>query len=142
MACLSKLRTKRNKNSCHGRSATTLRVHGTGKASTMENSTTIESAVQGAALKPDMDQAKRYLAALDPDPNAIFAFQTFDDSKTKDRKLAVTRSGKFLELAALLVQFNRRRIGVFVTVNKTDGGGREAIVLPLKTFPLVPSVQE
>ena len=91
----------------------------------MEKSTTANSESQEIALKSDQTQAKQFLSALDPDPDAIYAFQTFDDTETKDRNLAATRSGKFLELAALLVNLNRRRIGVFVTINKTDGGGRQ-----------------
>jgi hypothetical protein len=87
-------------------------------------------------LQPDLDQARRYLKALDPnadtqcllggdDEEDGFTFQTFDDNKArKDRKMARVLNGTLHDLATTLTNMNAKGAGVFVTVNKTDMKGR------------------
>jgi hypothetical protein len=77
-------------------------------------------------LKPDLEQAGRFLAALDP--SGGFTFQTFCDRKTADqntkKQLARIFHGDFDEHGRLLTAFQRDGAGIFVTVNKTDLKGR------------------
>jgi hypothetical protein len=96
-------------------------------------------------LEPDRDEAERFLAALDPSPDARWCFQTFTDDKqrrkaraeeNKLRKqrgepplkdpLAAWRYGTLAEHWSWLVKQNARGAGIYVTVNETDGGGRKA----------------
>ena len=79
---------------------------------------------QAATPAEDLEQAKRFLATLDPDPKA-FTFQSFDDTDLK-RPNSRLFFGPLLDIVAFLVNLNRRKFGVFVTVNRTDGIGRKA----------------
>ncbi|HEV2545765.1 MAG TPA: AAA family ATPase [Stellaceae bacterium] len=109
-------------------------------------------------LKPDLEQARRYLAALDP--SGGFTFQTFCDRKTADKntkkKLARIFHGDFDEHAHLLTALQRSGAGIFVTVSKTDLNGRTkdnvtevralfvdldgAPIEPVRDFPLKPTI--
>jgi hypothetical protein len=83
--------------------------------------------------QPDFLQAARFLQILDPSAEYRslldgtsdgFSFRTFDDIKTrKDRDLAMTRHGTFDQLSAALWEKNKKRAGVFVTINETDMQG-------------------
>jgi len=77
-------------------------------------------------LAPDIEQAERFLSALDPQAES-WCFQTFDDDPDrKDRSLARTMHGTLNECADDLATLNQRGAGVFVTINETDGAGRKA----------------
>jgi hypothetical protein len=95
-------------------------------------------------LEPDRAEAVRFLAALDPSPDARWCFQTFTDDKqrrkaraeeNKLRKkqgkgelkdpLAAWRYGTLAEHWDWLVKQNARGAGIYVTVNETDGNGRK-----------------
>jgi hypothetical protein len=122
----------------------------------------------------DREQAERFLALLDPEATA-FTFQTFDDDK--DRKKANEEKRKevnkqrraqakkpltsspdpfariyhgFLDTHwDELVRLNAQRVGIFVTINKTDGRGRSipnikrvrALFADLDGAPLEPVMQ-
>ena len=74
-------------------------------------------------LAPDVDEAARFLTALDPDATA-FTFQTFDDEQErKDTKLVRVLHGTLTQHAKTLLSLNARGAGIFVTVNETDGTG-------------------
>src|SRR5262245_38637297 len=78
------------------------------------------------ALQPNLDEAGRFLAMLDPTATK-FTFQTFDDVKERKRAdLAGVYNGALEDLAPVLANLNRRGAGIFVTVNETDLKGREA----------------
>jgi hypothetical protein len=87
-------------------------------------------------LIPDLEQAKRFLKALDPaadlrsligDELDGFTFQTFDDKAVrKDSSLARIYHGTLKDLSNALVTLNRAKAGVFVTINRTDMAGRKA----------------
>jgi len=94
---------------------------------------------------PNLAAAREYLARLDPEA-VSFTFQTFADDG-KDRALARIMhadptNGALDELAA----WNARGAGVFVTVNRTDGAGRQAhnvvgvraVFIDLDNAPLAP----
>lgn len=75
---------------------------------------------------PDLAEARRFLAHLDPHATA-FTFQTFKDRKERDGPNVVrVLHGSLDEHAAELTRLNKLGAGVFVTVNKTDGAGRKA----------------
>jgi hypothetical protein len=95
-------------------------------------------------LQPNRDEAERFLAALDPSPDARWCFQTFTDDKQKRKAraeenkvrkkqgkpplkdpLAAWRYGTLAEHADWLVKQNARGAGIYVTVNETDGNGRK-----------------
>ena len=78
------------------------------------------------ACTPDLAEARRFLAYLDPQATT-FTFQTFKDRKERDGPNVVrVLHGSLDEHAAELTRLNRLGAGVFVTVNKTDGAGRKA----------------
>ena len=96
----------------------------------------------------DLDEARRFLDALDP-AATVFTFQTFDDNpdqKLKDKKLAGHHTDTFDNCADWLTRVNRKHAGVFVTINSTDGCGRtkknvtavRALMLDLDGAPLDP----
>jgi len=68
----------------------------------------------------DLDEAKRYLAALDPCASS-FCFQTFDD-RGRNRALARTLHGSLDELAPTLIRLNLLGAGVFVAPNEIELG--------------------
>jgi hypothetical protein len=86
-------------------------------------------------LKPDLNQAARFLNLLDPAacmrslfdgfPDG-FTFQTFSDPKSK-KNPALSRilHGELADLSKELLALNRQRAGIFVTVNETDTHGRK-----------------
>ena len=85
-------------------------------------------------LKPDRAEAERFLAALDPDAKS-WTFQTFDDNrerrdqnkKTKEvDPFAKVLHGTLAEHWNELARRNAQGVGVFVTVNMTNGRGRLA----------------
>jgi len=77
-----------------------------------------------SALVPDLKEAHRFLQALEP--SGRFQFQTFDDSKEKRPHLAWTAYGTLDDHAERMTALNQSGAGVFVTINRTDGGGRKA----------------
>lgn len=85
-------------------------------------------AEQGRVLEPQRDEAETFLKHLDK-PGAVFSFRTFSDS-------AYTRSGAHDPLEKALhgsisncwdelVRLNKKGAVVTVTVNRTNGRGRE-----------------
>jgi hypothetical protein len=67
--------------------------------------------------------AQSFLDAIGAD---TFTFQTFDDnSANRDRSLARVLHGTIQQLFPTLENLNRRGAGVFVTINRTDGRGRQ-----------------
>jgi Mrp family chromosome partitioning ATPase len=74
----------------------------------------------------NLEEAERFLAALDPE-TSVFTFQTFDDDqKRKNPKLVRVLHGALAEHATELRRLNDLGAGIFVTVNRTDGKGRKA----------------
>lgn len=76
------------------------------------------------ARMPDLDVARRFLTLLDEDAEQ-FTFQIFADRKA-GRVTPCHRYGDLDGLADWLSRQNRQGAGIFVTVNETDGRGREA----------------
>jgi hypothetical protein len=90
-------------------------------------------------LRPNLAEARLFLAALDPDPTAQFGFRTFDD-RGEDPRLAVKafgtldrgirqsanpeKHGKPCRPARLLEFMQSMRAGAFVVPNKLDGLGQ------------------
>jgi RepB DNA-primase N-terminal domain len=75
----------------------------------------------------DLDEARRFLAALDPGTKE-FAFHTHDDwpkHGEKNAKLASEQYGTLASVTKWLVNANDRGAGVFVALNPTDGHGRK-----------------
>jgi RecA-family ATPase len=92
------------------------------------------------------EEAERLLALLDPTATG-FSFQTLDDDK--DRKagnLARVLNGPLDKYWRKLVNLNNNRVGVYVTINETDGKGRKrenvervrALFVDLDGAPLTP----
>lgn len=86
-----------------------------------------------------LQQAVEFLAALDfgGRRDAPHTFQTFDDTKDKDQRLARIVHGPLRQHGDLVEELNsRRHAGIYVTVNATDLTGRKAenIVSPRATF--------
>jgi Family of unknown function (DUF5906)/RepB DNA-primase from phage plasmid len=108
----------------------------------------------GTSFESDRAEAERFLKALDPSPDARFTFQTFDDSKERKRQRAEANKlrteenklrkqqgkrqlpkipdpfakiwhGTLAEHWDELVELNAKGAGIFVTINETDGKGRE-----------------
>lgn len=73
---------------------------------------------------PDIQMAEQFLFMLDP-AASIFTFQTFDDSKAKRPTLAKIRHGTLAAHISALCDANKAGAGIFVTINQTDGKGRE-----------------
>ena len=93
----------------------------------------------------DFNEAQRFLTLLDEE-SANWTFQTFDDSKRKDRTLARIFHGSLDTHAHALAELNARGAGIFVTVAETDGRGRKeanikrirAVFVDLDGSPLEP----
>jgi putative DNA primase/helicase len=95
-------------------------------------------------------EAKWFLGALCQGDSSQerFAFQTFDDDKNRrNRALARTWTESFTtKSAAKLEELNKQGAGVFVTINRTDGCGRQsknatavrAVFVDLDGAPLEP----
>lgn len=75
-------------------------------------------------MKPPKD-AIRFLRTLDPKAKR-FTFQTFDDSKKKRPGLARVLHGSLDQHHETLARLSAKGAGIFVTINETDGKGREA----------------
>jgi RepB DNA-primase from phage plasmid len=75
-------------------------------------------------MTPDLDQAAAFLAALDPDADR-FTFQYFGERPGASVP-ARHMHGRLADLAPQLVAMNAAGAGIFVTVNRTNGGGRSA----------------
>lgn len=85
--------------------------------------------------KPDLAQAARFLHILDPNADSRsllesiqdgFTFQTFSDIKgAKNPALTKIINSDFQAASGTLKDLNRKRAGVFVTVNETDMKGRK-----------------
>lgn len=73
----------------------------------------------------DLEAAAKFLRRLDREAG-IFTFQTFDDKKAKDARLARILHGTLTEHADELRDLNKRGAGVFVSLNETDAAGRRA----------------
>lgn len=78
-----------------------------------------------AAPSPDVSRARAFLTKLDPEAQS-FTLQTFDDTKAKRKAAArihhVDPANGALDV---LSGWNNAGAGVFVTVNETDGRGRQ-----------------
>ncbi len=105
-------------------------------------------------LRPDIEQAERFLSALDP-IETEFCFQTFDDDRDRrDRTLARTHHGSLDALAPVLTRFNRHGAGVFISVNEIKDGAPRKIANLMQTraawqdddngfrgtYPIAPSI--
>ena len=76
-------------------------------------------------IKSDMDIAKEFLSALDPDATE-FTFQTFDDNQDRrDGSLAQVLHGSLDDHFEMLCALSSKGAGVFVTINETDLRGRK-----------------
>jgi hypothetical protein len=76
--------------------------------------------VTRTSLRPDLEEAERFLELLDP--SGLFTFQTFDDNaERKDHRLARVVHGTFAQHAGALTALNQRGAGVFVMVNEGNG---------------------
>ena len=73
---------------------------------------------------PNNDQTIAFLQRLGGN---TFVFQTFDDSKNKNKKLSRVLIGTFEQHQAALIDLNARGAGIFVQVNAGDGRGKDHI---------------
>ncbi len=87
----------------------------------------MEASTSPSGTIAHLQQARHFLHRLDPEASS-FTFQTFDDvADRKEPSLARVIHGDLKgETVAILNRFQRQRAGVFVTVNETDGQGRQA----------------
>jgi len=77
------------------------------------------------SLAPDLEEAYRFLAAIDPTTDQ-FTFQTFDDNKQRnDKAMAHIRHGTLEYHKAFLIRAQESGCGVFVTVQETNLNGRK-----------------
>lgn len=91
--------------------------------------------------------ALQFLRRLDPE-HSEFTFQTFDDTSRKRNSLARVMHGALDSVAPELRRLQDDRAGAFVTVNVTDGNGRQeqnivavrAVFVDLDGAPLGPVV--
>lgn len=96
----------------------------------------------------DPDAARRFLHMLDPEAES-FTFQTFDDTPAKRGELARIRHGDLDDMIDFLEAQQRRGAGAFVTINETDGKGRQAqnikrvraLAVDLDGAPLAPVLE-
>lgn len=74
-----------------------------------------------------LSETEKFLAILAPD-DTEFTYQTFPDAKVqKDKNLVRILHGSFAECKEELQSLNDRGAGIFITVNRTDLKGREAV---------------
>lgn len=103
-----------------------------------------------AAQREESPRADRSVAGtfLDALGGGEFTFQTFDDNTPrKDRRLVRVLHGTIDQYFTLLEHLNGRGAGIFVTVNRTDGKGRDrnnivgirALFVDLDGAPLAPA---
>src|SRR5215471_11275473 len=99
----------------------------------------------------DFSETEQFLTLLDPGPNPLFSFQTFDDGRDEPKRAALTKvlHATRDQLPAVLPKLqllNAGGAGVFVTVNETNGRGRKgadivrvrALYIDLDGAPLEP----
>lgn len=91
----------------------------------MITETTTVASTPPPPLVPDLDEAERFLAILDPF-EIEWVFQTFTDIRPAPRPdpLARVITGTLEGVADRLTRLNQAGAGVFVTINMTDGKGR------------------
>ena len=78
------------------------------------------------AIAPDRREAEQFLAALAPSTQQ-FTFQTFDDNHDRgNRELSRVLNGTLDECFEQLERLSMQGAGIFVTINETDGCGRQA----------------
>jgi putative DNA primase/helicase len=107
-------------------------------------STHVPTASALPILNVDLGEARRFLDALDP--GGIFAFQTFPDGEDATGAPWIA-TGALDNHAGRLIAANRQGLGVFVTINETDGRGRKtenvirvrAVFVDLDGSPLEPA---
>ena len=101
-----------------------------------------------SSLKPDLEQAKKFLKVLDQ--KSEFTFQTFDGNQDRSRKdLIRIFHGSLEQHAGSLLKLNQAGAGVFVTINQTDLLGRSkeniknvrAVFADLDGAPLTPIIE-
>ncbi|MFK0570699.1 DUF5906 domain-containing protein [Endozoicomonas sp.] len=96
-------------------------------------------------MKCNLNEAKRFLSLFAPEEHS-HTFQIFDDTDDNDGSKARTINGHIDELFEQFQFFNQQRIGIFFTVNQTDGKRRtkdnirkvRALFLDMDGAPLEP----
>jgi RecA/RadA recombinase len=78
------------------------------------------------AITPDFDLAKRHIALLTGRADAPVCIQTFADNDKHARQLARVMHGEISTFWEQIISLQARGAGIFITVNETDGRGREA----------------
>ena len=79
---------------------------------------------EGASPTP-LEEATRFLQALDPDSESKWTFQTLNDDKSPSGSgLISTLHGDLEDNLDRMLQLNEQGAGVFVCPNETDGSGR------------------
>lgn len=99
-------------------------------------------------MKIDPEQARRFLHLLDPEAT-FFTFQTFDDGPDKRKSLARIMHGSLKSVGPDLSAMQKQGAGAFVTINETDGNGRQihnvkrvrAVFVDLDGAPLKPVLE-
>jgi hypothetical protein len=88
------------------------------------NFTAAGAGEQKQLARPEPERARTFLKLLGDGP---WTFQTFDDTRgRKDKSLVAVRHGDLDTHLDELAALNARGAGVYVTVNQTNGKGREA----------------
>lgn len=98
------------------------------------------------AAPPDLDQARLFLAQLDP--SGRFTFQTFAEAKSGNSRPQIFH-GSIDDCASSLTEMNQAGAGVFVMINKGDMKGRcagnvlrvRALFVDLDGAPLEPVLE-
>ncbi|CAN7266694.1 DNA-primase RepB domain-containing protein [Acidovorax sp. LjRoot38] len=75
-------------------------------------------------LNPDLEQARRFLQALDP--AGVFTFQTFPENKELRALPGRILHGALDDKADELARLQQQGAGVFVMVNEGNGAGRKS----------------
>jgi hypothetical protein len=95
-----------------------------------------------------LQMAARFLTLISQDGDPSFVFQTFSDKKDVSAAPQIF-SGSFEQHQHTLAELNQRGVGIFVTINQTDGKGRKteniigirAAFVDLDGSPLEPLLQ-
>ena len=82
------------------------------------------SSKESSVTQPDLKAAGRFAACITGDKGAAVTFQVFKDRKGDG--FPWHDHGTLKELAPRLVRAQQNDCGVFLTINRTDGEGREA----------------
>lgn len=80
----------------------------------------------------DLDEARRFLELLAP--GEPVTFQTFDDGPQKRKELAKVKHGTFEQHRKWLTRMNQRGVGIFVTVNATNGERKASDVVRVRAL--------